>query len=460
MENIFKHISLGEYQEEKIDLNISAFEAFKRLYSSCKNIFLLESLGEEGKYNRYSYIGFEPDYVISAKRKMIIINKKLMKINNPYDYIRQFSQLKEKGEAMPAGRQGYCGGLVGYLTYEATQYFESAFMGYDNHEFPDFEFGFYSDGLKFDKKTRRCSYFSHGRSRLKKVYSMIHRSGELSRFSFKRISAGASEEDHRKMVNEAKERIKAGDIFQVVLSLRSYFQLNGDSRRIYASLRQINPSPYMIYMKFGEKEIISASPELLIRIKGKEIEHFGTLAGTIKRGKDKEEDKRLERQLLDDEKETAEHMMLVDLARNDVGKIGEFGSVRVEKQVSVKKFSHVQHLYSEIRGRIKDGEDAFSALSACFPAGTLTGAPKIAAMKIISQLEGESRGPYGGVAGYFSLNGEVMMAILIRSLFKYGENAYTQTGSGIVLDSTPSKEYQEIVNKQKAVEEALKNATM
>jgi len=212
----------------------------------------------------------------------------------------------------------------------------------------------------------------------------------------------------------------------------------------------------MIYMKFQEREIISASPELLIRVKGGRIEHLGTLAGTIKRGKDSGEDKILAQKLQSDGKEMAEHMMLVDLARNDIGKICQFGSVRVEKQATVKPYSFVQHLYTEVSGKLKKGENAFSSLLSCFPAGTLTGAPKVEAMKIISQLEGCARGPYGGVGGYFSINGESMFAILIRSLFVKGESAYTQTGSGIVMDSIPEKEYQEVINKQKAMEKALR----
>jgi anthranilate synthase component 1 len=215
----------------------------------------------------------------------------------------------------------------------------------------------------------------------------------------------------------------------------------------------------MFYLKFGEKEIISASPELLIQVKNQDIEHFGTLAGTIRRGRNKVEDGELKRKLQTDKKELAEHMMLVDLARNDLGKVCQFGTVSANNIASIKQYSHVQHLFTEVKGRLKEGENCFSALSACFPAGTLTGAPKIEAMKIISSLEGEVRGPYGGVGGYFSLNGEAMFAIAIRSLFINGNEAYTQTGSGIVMDSTAEKEYQEIVNKQKAMELAFKKAS-
>ena len=243
------------------------------------------------------------------------------------------------------------------------------------------------------------------------------------------------------------------------MSERTDYQVNGDTKRIYAILRQVNPSPYMIYLKNGKREIISASPELLIRTKGKYIEHFGTLAGTISRGETISEDNLLKETLLNDEKELAEHYMLVDLARNDVGKVAKFGTIKVDKLATVKKFSKVFHLYSEIRGELSDGKNAFDALAACFPAGTLTGAPKVEAMKIIKNLEGNNRGPYGGVAGYFSLNGDSMFAIIIRSLFVRGNFAYTQTGSGIVLDSTPRAEFNEIINKQKGMEEALRQAS-
>lgn len=452
MQKIIPDINLGKYQEEKLDFPISAFEVFKRLYPHFEDIFLLESLGEEGKFNRYSYIGFSPKLLISAKNRELIVGRKVYSLPNPYLYLSMLmKRFKSKGN-------GYCGGLVGFFTHEATKYFEPAFVGYENFGFPDFIFGFYLDGFRFDKKTKEAFYFHHGESRLPKVYHLFHKNGKLERFAYEKLTSVKSERDHKKMVLEAQKHILAGDIFQVVLSLKTHYRLTDDIRRLYAVLRHINPAPYMFFLKFGERKVISASPELLFRVKGVEIEHFGTLAGTIKRGKDDKEDQILAEKLLVDEKEKAEHMMLVDLARNDLGKICEFGSINVEKLATVKKYSYVQHLYSEVRGKLKEKENAFSALSACFPAGTLTGAPKIEAMKIIKDLEGEARGPYGGIGGYFSLNGEAMQAITIRSIFINGNIAYTQTGSGIVADSKPHKEYQEIINKQKAMEEALQQA--
>ncbi|MBI2617717.1 anthranilate synthase component I family protein [Candidatus Gottesmanbacteria bacterium] len=449
--DIFQKIHLGKYREEEIDIPLSAFEAFKRLYGNFRTMFLLESLGEEGKYNRYSYVGFDPTFLIHARGKNLTINGKSYEVTNPYRQLSTFTRLNDNAH-------DFSGGLVGYISYEGTQYFEKAFTPKSNREFSDFAFGFYPDGLKFDKKTRRCIYFHHGQSRRRMVLGVLHGSGDLQSFSFKTLASQSSQKHHSAIVAKAKQEIKKGNIFQVVLSVRTNYHLFGDTRRLYAAIRSINPSPYMSYLKFGEQEILSASPELLIRVKGRYIEHFGTLAGTISRGESEKEDEKLAVQLKADEKEMAEHMMLVDLARNDVGKICKFGSISIDKLASVKPYSHVQHLYSEIRGRLRENETVFSALAACFPAGTLTGAPKIEAMKIINSLESEPRGPYGGVIGYASLNGEAMFSIAIRSIFAHGQYAYTQTGSGIVLDSKVTHEYQEIINKQKAMEEALRLA--
>lgn len=465
MKNLFPKINLNDYRETEIDLSLSAFEVFSRLYPHCGNIFLLESLSEEGAYNRYSYIGFDPVFVVSAKNQNLFLDKKVHKSAEPYKLLGSLADSTFNKPAV----HGYCGGLVGYFSYESAKYFEPAFVGYKNPGFPDFEFGFYADGLRFDKKTKKCVYFYFskpphlsnrrgGKPRIENFIKLLKKSSTPQKFSFQKIGVNKSQKEHKKMILSAKKHIFAGDIFQAVLSIKTFYRLSGDKTKLYAALRQINPSPYMFYFKFGQREIITASPELLIRVKGAQIEHFGTLAGTISAGKNKREDEKLAQKLISDEKERAEHMMLVDLARNDVGRLCEFGSVKVNNIAKVKKYNYVQHLYTEIRGRLRKKENPFSALAACFPAGTLSGAPKIEAMKIISRLEGEPRGPYGGVGGYFSLNNDSMLAITIRSIFIKGDNAYTQTGSGIVADSKPEKEYQEILNKQKAMEMALLRA--
>lgn len=451
MGKIFDNLKLGRYREETLGFSLSAFEAFKRIYPDSKNMFLLESLGDTGVYNRFAYAGFDPKFIITGKVGELIVNGKSYQTNDPFIELKPIV-------AKNTSRNGFCGGLVGFVSYEATSLFEKAFKGRDCDDFPLFEFGYYTDGLKFDKRTRKVTYFHHGNSRLGKLRSLLDRDGTLSRFSYKKIDQGIRIKEFKNNLQKIQAHIKKGDIFQAVYSLRTHYQIRGDKRRLYASLRVANPAPYMSYLKFEKQEIISASPELLINVRDKTIEHFGTLAGTIRRGKIGKEDQILAEELLSNEKEKAEHLMLVDLARNDLGKICKFKSIRVDKLMAVRKQKFVMHLITEIRGQLRYGEDVFSALSACFPAGTLTGAPKIEAMKIISELENESRGPYGGVIGYISLNKSAMFSIAIRSIFINSDHGFTQTGSGIVLDSCAEKEFEEILNKQKGMEEALEQA--
>jgi anthranilate synthase component 1 len=252
-----------------------------------------------------------------------------------------------------------------------------------------------------------------------------------------------------------KEKIKAGYTFQCEVGFRARFTLSGSALPIYEELRKVNPSPHMYYIKFGKQVVLGASPELLFELKDGEMQTF-PLAGTVKRGKTEAEDQLLARKLVNDPKERAEHAMLVDLHRNDLGRVAKFGTVRVRKLMEVKKFSHVQHLSSEITGLIAPEHDMFSALASSFPAGTLSGAPKIESMKIINANEKTGRGPYGGAVGFFGFNGNCMFAIPIRSLYVHGEEMYTQTSGGIVADSTPENEYQEILSKLKATQLALK----
>jgi anthranilate synthase component 1 len=265
-----------------------------------------------------------------------------------------------------------------------------------------------------------------------------------------------TKEDHRKAVLKIKEDIKNGLIFQCEVGFKSHYRIKGNLTEIYSKLRSLNPSPHMYFMKFDDQVIIGASPELLFRLKNGEMETF-PLAGTTKRGSNKEEDLKLARELLNDSKEIAEHNMLVDLHRNDLGRVAKFGTVKVRNLMDIKKYSHVQHISSEIAGIINENEDMFSALASNFPAGTLSGAPKIEAMKIINEIEDDGRGPYGGAIGQFGFNGDCTFAIPIRSLFIKGEEAYAQTCGGNVYDSDPDKEYQEIERKLEAMKTVLKS---
>ncbi|HBH46963.1 MAG TPA: anthranilate synthase component I, partial [Candidatus Jacksonbacteria bacterium] len=248
--------------------------------------------------------------------------------------------------------------------------------------------------------------------------------------------------------------IRAGNTFQCVIGFKTEYQIQGEPLKIYERLRKINPSPHMYFLKFGAKKIIGASPELLFRVRERELETF-PLAGTAARGKTAAEDQKLARELLNNPKEIAEHNMLVDLHRNDLGRVSRFGTVKVRRLCDIKRFSHVQHISSEITGIMAPGEDMFSALASNFPAGTLTGAPKIESIKIIDRLEPDGRGPYGGALGHFGWNGDATFAIPIRSLFIDGDYAFMQNGSGIVYDSTAENEYQEIKRKGEAIEKIM-----
>jgi anthranilate synthase component 1 len=271
------------------------------------------------------------------------------------------------------------------------------------------------------------------------------------------LSSNVSKSAFLKSVGRAKEHIRAGDIFQVVLSQRLETKLSSDPFEVYRALRQVNPAPYLFYLQLGDQTVLGSSPEMLVKVSGGEIE-YRPIAGTRPRGGNAQEDHRLERELLSDDKERAEHVMLVDLGRNDVGRVSEYGTVRVENLMFVERYSHVMHLVSSIRGRIRKGVDAWEALWACFPAGTVSGAPKVRAMQIISELEPTRRGLYAGAVLYFDLTGNLNSCIAIRSIVVRDGMAYVQVGAGIVADSVPEREYEETMNKGKAMLRAIELA--
>jgi anthranilate synthase component 1 len=276
-------------------------------------------------------------------------------------------------------------------------------------------------------------------------------------FSYTQPTVDTAKTDFEKAVVRAKEYVTAGDIFQVVLSKRFQFQYSGSLLSFYKSLRQINPSPYMFYYKSGSRQIVGASPEMLVRVDKRKVITF-PIAGTAPFTPNPEENQRLAKELLQDQKERAEHVMLVDLARNDIGRISKYGSVSVPEFMQVHQFSHVQHIVSQVMGDLQEGLESFDALKAVFPAGTVSGAPKVRAMEIIEELETSRRGPYAGAVGYFSCNGNSDFAITIRTLFAEGNQAYIQAGAGIVADSNPEKEWYETDHKAKALMKALEHA--
>lgn len=432
----------------KLAQDMDFYKLFEKIETEFDTCFILESLGEEGKFSRYSIIGFNPSSIISARENNLIIDGQNYPVKNPFFALR---------DIMPPQTiaRNYCGGLVGYISYDAINYFETKFHIKFHKLFDQFMFGFYTDGLILDKLTNELFYFYYDRNRINILKDIMHSKLKSKALKVKFIKDSLTKKEHAKFVKQVKEEIKAGNVFQCEVGFKSEFKITGNALKIYGKLRKINPSPFMYYLKFGTKKIIGASPELLFGLRDGEMQ-TSPLAGTIRRGRNETDDQRLARILLSDPKEKAEHNMLVDLHRNDLGKVAKFGTVKVKNFMSIKKFSHVQHISSEIIGSIKKGEDMFSSLSANFPTGTLTGTPKIEAMKIIDKNEAFARGPYGGAVGQFGFNGDCTFAIAIRSLYISGDYAFTQTSGGIVYDSKPEKEYDEIQRKLEAMRKVLR----
>jgi len=317
--------------------------------------------------------------------------------------------------------------------------------------------GIYDDGLIFDHPQQLALYYYQEENRLPEIKNILKQNLNTETLKISKPKTNISKNHFEQAVEKAKAYITTGDIFQVVLSKRYQFQIKGSLLPFYQALRHINPSPYMYYYKTDDRQIVGASPEMLIRINNRMVETF-PIAGTTKITQNKTENSRLAHKLLSDPKERAEHVMLVDLARNDIGKISNFGSVHVPEFMKVHQYSHVQHIVSQVIGELRDDLDSFDALRSVFPAGTVSGAPKIRAMQIINELEPSQRGPYAGAVGYFSYNGNANFAITIRTLFAHKNHAYIQTGAGIVADSIPEHEWIETENKAKALMKALETS--
>ncbi|WKT57571.1 anthranilate synthase component I family protein [Candidatus Nitrosotenuis chungbukensis] len=347
----------------------------------------------------------------------------------------------------------YLGGAVGIINYDAVKLYEK--IPIKSNRAPLMEFGIYQDGILYDNKTRKLLYFYYDENRINDIKLSEPNFGKLE---ISDISVNMDEKKFSEIVNKAKKYIHDGDIFQVVLSRRFNFGIKGNHLRIYKELRSLNPSPYLYHMKFGQKTFIGSSPEMLVRVTGSEVETF-PIAGTRKITEDEGKNEMLKQELLNDEKEIAEHTMLVDLGRNDIGRVCKYGSVRVTELMQVKRFSHVQHIVSHVVGTLDSKHNMFTAFEAVFPAGTVTGAPKVRAMEIINELEEDVRGQYAGAVGYFSNNGCCDFAIAIRSIFIDGESGFAQSGAGIVADSTPENEFKETEHKVGAMLAALKEAT-
>lgn len=444
--------------------------------------FLLESAEIGEKIARYSFLGNSPEKIIKLKNGKAFIHGKAKEIKDPLKFLRKiFSEYKfaNSNKELPA----FSGGLLGYFSYDLIRYYEEIGSSSKNElNENDAEFLFVRNLIIFDhlkneiliianiflnenagEKERREEE-KRAKNAAEKLKNYIKNSKKLNLLeklkeqrNDLKIESNISKEKFEKIVKKAKEYIYNGDIFQVVLSQRFSADVSSEPFSIYLALKKLNPSPYMFFLNFDNTTLIGSSPEILVKVdKGKVI--VRPIAGTRKRGKDIVEDEALARELLNDEKERAEHLMLVDLGRNDAGKVAKFGSVAVTDFFAIEKYSHVQHIVSNVEGALQESFDAFDALVASFPAGTVSGAPKVRAMQIIDELESSRRGIYGGAVGYFSFSGDADLAITIRTVIMHGKKAYVQAGAGIVADSVPEREYYETVNKAKAMMQAIKLA--
>lgn len=436
-----------------LDLPENQFQIYNKISRNYSNSFLFESLTGPEILAETSVMGFDPKTIIKGySNKVEVIRKdddvEIIQTNDPYTELKK---LLKKSDML---EYRYLGGAVGIINYDAIRLVEKIPNRHDAPE-PLMEFGIYDDGILYDNVHKKLFYFYHDENRFKEFKISKNSFGS---FHATEVTQNIDKEKFSRIVNKAKQYIHDGDVFQVVLSRKFAFNVHGDNLTLYKTLRNLNPSPYMYHLKQNNKIVIGASPEMLVRITNDKVETF-PIAGTRKITKDEDKNKKLADELLHDEKELAEHTMLVDLGRNDIGKVCKYGTVHPESLMKIKRFSHVQHIVTHVVGRLASEKDMFDAFKAVFPAGTVSGAPKVRAMEIIDELEVEARGPYAGAIGYFSYNGCCDFAIAIRSIFIDGEKGFIQSGAGIVSDSIAENEFKETEHKAGAMLEALKEAS-
>ncbi|GAB4483409.1 MAG: anthranilate synthase component I [Thermodesulfovibrionales bacterium] len=462
------------YQEILAD-TYTPVTAFLKLGGS--PAFLLESVEGGEKWARYSFLGSRPSKVIRGFGNVVEViegSRQVRRVTTEDPVAELKREISSYRPVPVAGLPAFFGGIVGYMGYDMVRYFETVpEREKDGLGLPDFFFMLTDTMLVFDSLRQKITVVSNahldGRpagevydDAAAKIQEIIERL--RTPLPEARRAAGATpsesfvsnmpKEDFLSAVERSKEYVRAGDVFQVVLSQRFGHASEAAPFDVYRALRVINPSPYMYYLDIGEARIVGSSPEILVRLEGGKIV-LRPIAGTRRRGANDEEDRALEAELRQDPKELAEHIMLVDLGRNDVGRVAKTGSVKVTELMAVERYSHVMHLVSNVEGDLREGADAFDVLAACFPAGTVSGAPKVRAMEIIDELEPTRRGPYAGSVGYFSYAGTMDMCITIRTLVMKDGVAYVQAGAGIVADSVPEKEYAETVNKARGIMKAV-----
>lgn len=465
----YKVIPVSKEIMGDIKTPIEVLKILKNVSSHC---YMLESVEEQEKWGRYTFLGFEPTMEFTCVNGKMTVKGEMAfeeKISHPKELIRKI--LAEYRSPKIEGLPSFTGGLVGYFSYDYAKYCESTLNldAEDEEKFKDVDLMLFDKVIAFDNYRQKIIVIVNAKTEnleveYEKATVEIQRIIDLIKNGIPvTVTPGKLKSEYKKlfdkeaycqMVKKAKEYIYEGDIFQVVLSNRLEAEYEGSLLNAYRVLRTTNPSPYMFYFYSDDIEVAGASPETLVKLENGLLHTF-PLAGTRPRGKDAAEDKRLEQELLGDEKELAEHNMLVDLGRNDLGKISQFGSVEVEKYMSIERYSHVMHIGSTVRGQIRADQDALDAIDAILPAGTLSGAPKIRAMEIINELENNKRGIYGGAIGYIDFTGNLDTCIAIRIAFKQNGKVFVRSGAGIVADSVPENEYQECINKAKAVMNAL-----
>jgi len=444
-------------------------EALRILKNVSTHCFLLESVLDREKWGRYTFLGFDPKLEITCRGGVLKAGSLCIQTDDPAAYLRQVLA-DYKSPRLP-GLPTFTGGLVGYFSYDYLGYSEPSVRNQaaDSEDFKDVDLMLFDKVIAFDNLRQKILLIAnmsladpevnYNKAVLElRQLAQLLRTGEKKAEPRGRLTGPVTplfdKARYCAMVEQAKHHIREGDIFQVVLSNRLSAPYEGGLLNTYRVLRTVNPSPYMFYLSGTDVEVAGASPETLVKLENGVLHTF-PLAGTRPRGRTEEEDKALEQELLADEKELAEHNMLVDLGRNDLGRISEFGTVQVEKLHSIERYSHVMHIGSTVRGQLREGLDALDAIAAVLPAGTLSGAPKIRACQLIAELENNKRGIYGGAVGYIDFSGNMDTCIAIRLAYRKNGQVFVRSGAGIVADSVPEKEYQECINKAQAVVSAL-----
>ncbi len=460
---------------------LTPVSAFLAIASDESDAFLLESVERGEQIGRYTFLGARPYMQVRAEGGNIVVQRGKHREKRQGNSIQVVKELlRQHRPATVPGLPPFTAGAVGYFAYDAVRQLENIGQhAKDDLSLPDCVMMFFDRLLAFDhlhhqihiianadvsRESPRRAYdrASADIAVLEKKLAAGLRPAHWNKRSKKaggklKVHAGTTRQRFIDSVERAKEYIAAGDIFQVVLSQRLDFVPGVAPFDVYRALRAVNPSPYLYFLRMGDTHVLGSSPEMLVRVTGRKLE-YRPIAGTHPRGRDEGEDQRLEQQMLHDEKERAEHVMLVDLGRNDLGRVSEYGSVKVKDLMYVERYSHVMHIVSALEGKLRHDLDALDAFAACFPAGTLSGAPKVRAMQIIEELEPTRRGVYGGAVLYADFDGNLDSCIAIRTMLMQGKKAYLQAGAGIVADSDPVREFEECMNKAQAVLRAVEAA--